>query len=108
MIHAKIDDDGFLDIVRNNALIAFQKLEFGWAVAAPHVAFYAPMTHPGGGNLPPEFAIALGGAFVKRMENPHLRTLRPTAKPIPTEALTDYLGIAFGDSLEAMTNYDKA
>ena len=66
------------------------------------------MKHPGGGNLGPEFAIALGGAFVKRMEDPHARTLRPTAKPIPTHALVDYLRTAFGESAEAMSNYDKA
>jgi hypothetical protein len=108
MIHAKIDDDGFLDIVRNARLIAFQKLEFGWAAAAPLVAFYAPMTHPGGGNLPLEFRIALGGAFIKRMEDPHARTLRPTAKPIPTQALSDYLFSSFGPSAERMDHYPKA
>lgn len=108
MIIAKIDEDGFLDTVRNAKLIAFQRLEFGWAVAAPLVAFYAPMKHPGGGNLDPEFAVALGGAFVKRMEDPHARTLRPTAKPIPTAALLNYLRIIFGPTPEPMKEYPKA
>src|SRR4029077_3594909 len=108
MIHAKIDEDRFLDLVSHAPLIAFQKLEFGYAVAAPGEAYYAPLTHPGGGNLSDDFEPFLGGRFLKRMSTPALRTLRPTAKPIPTQALTDYLGIAFGDALEAMTNYDKS
>jgi hypothetical protein len=108
MIHAKIDDEAFIDTVRNARLIAFQRLEYGYAVAAPLIAFYAPLTHPGGGNLLLEFQVELGHAFLKRMENPHLRTLRPTAKPIPTQALIDYLRTAFGESPEPMSNYDKA
>jgi hypothetical protein len=107
MIHAKIDDDGFLDIIRNARLIAFQKLEFGWAVAAPLVAFYAPMTHPGGGNLDSGWEPFLAQSCLKRLGDPHLRTLRPTAKPIPTQALIDYLR-TFGDGPEPMSNYDKA
>ena len=51
MIIAKIDDDRFLDLVRKAPLIAFQRLEFGYAVAAPGEAYYAPVSHPGGGNL---------------------------------------------------------
>jgi hypothetical protein len=108
MIHAKIDDDRFLDLVRKAPLIAFQRVEFGFAVAAPSEAYYAPICHMGGGNLPDNFPDALGAAFIKRMSTPALRTLRPTAKPIPTRALVDYLRTAFGDSPEATTNYDKA
>src|SRR4029077_15178109 len=111
MILAKIDEDRFLDLASHAPLIAFQKLEFGYAVAAPGEAYYAPLTHPGGGNLMEAgwtFVDALGGRFLKRMSMPALRTLRPTAKPIPTQALVDYLRTAFGASPEAMSNYDKA
>jgi len=43
MIIAKIDDDRFLDLVRKAPLIAFQQLKFGYAVAAPGEAYYAPV-----------------------------------------------------------------
>jgi hypothetical protein len=108
MIIAKIDEDAFLDIVRNAPTIAFQRLEYGYAVAAPLVAFYAPLRHPGGGNLPDDFEPFLGGACLSRIANPHLRTLRPTTKPIPTEALRKYLADAFGVAPESMSNYNKA
>ena len=110
MIHAKLDEERFIDLVRQAPLIAFQRLEFGYAVAAPGEAYYAPVSHPGGGNLEAgeTFMDALGRAFIKRISKPALRTLRPTAKPIPTAALVNYLRTAFGDSPEAMTNYDKA
>jgi len=108
MIHAKIDDEAFIDTVRNARLIAFQRLEYGYAVAAPLVAFYAPVSHPGGGNLPPEFHLALGAAFLARISDPHVRTLRPTAKPIPTQALINALRGAFGDAAEPMSNFNKA
>ena len=98
----------FLDIVRNARRIAFQKPGFGYAVASPLVAFYAPLTHPGGGNLSDEFAQRLKDACLKRISDPHARTLRPTAKPIPTASLVAYLRSAFGESVEAMSNYDKA
>jgi hypothetical protein len=105
MIIAKIDDEQFLELVRRAPLIAFQKLEFGYAVAAPGEAYYAPIDHPGGGNLPPEWRILLEHAALKRMSMPALRTLRPTAKPIPTQALLNYLRSAFG--VDA-SHYDKA
>jgi hypothetical protein len=108
MITAKIDDDRFLHFVRNAPLIAFQRLEFGYAIAAPGEAYYAPMDHPGGGNLPLEFSNELGKACIKRACTPALRTLRPTAKPIPTQALVNYLRTAFGEGPEPTSNYDKA
>jgi hypothetical protein len=107
MIHAKINENGFLDTVRHSPVIAFQKLRFGYAVAAPLVAFYAPINHPGGGNLPSTFIETLGYVCLTRLSDPHARTLRPTAKPIPTEALRAYLS-TFGSSPEPMSNYDKA
>jgi hypothetical protein len=109
MIIAKIDDEGFLDIVRNARTIAFQRLEFGYAVAAPLVAFYAPISHPGGGNLNDEFAARLAETALWRISEPHLRTLRPTSKPIPTEALRKYLMDAFFAGVaEPMADYPKA
>jgi hypothetical protein len=108
MIIAKIDDERFVELVSKHPLIAFQKVEFGYAVAAPGEAYYAPCTHPGGGNLPLEFNDDLGGAFLARACVPALRTLRPTAKPIPTQALDSYLRTAFGYGFESMSNYDKA
>jgi hypothetical protein len=106
MIHAKIDDNAFLDLVRKAALIAFQKLEFGYAVAAPGEAYYAPIDHPGGGNLSKEFKCDLGGAFLFRASQPHLRTLRPTSKPIPTAALVGHLSVLFAGP-EPMSNFHK-
>lgn len=108
MILAKLDDEAFLDTVRNARVIAFQRLEFGYAMAAPLVAFYAPIDHPGGGNFSPTFSDMLGQAFLKRMSDPWARTLRPTAKPVPTERLRAYLEGAFGPAPEAMSNYSKA
>lgn len=108
MIIAKIDDEAFLDTVRHASLIAFQRLEFGYAVAAPLVAFYAPVSHPGGGNFDEIFPEKLGLAFLSRMSQPALRTLRPTAKPVPTEALRQYLVDLCGADIEAMANYAKA
>jgi hypothetical protein len=107
MIHAKIDDERFVELVRRNTLIAFQELEFGFAVAAPGEAYYAPIDHPNGGNLERKFIDELGLAFIRRMSMPALRTLRPTAKPIPTQALIDYVR-TFGEGPEPMSNYDKA
>jgi hypothetical protein len=111
MILAKIDEERFLDLVRKAPLIAFQRVEFGYAIAAPDEAYYAPVSHPGGGNLMEAggtFMDALGRAFLTRMEKPALRTLRPTAKPIPTKALVAYLRTAFGESPEAMWHYAQA
>ena len=114
MILPKIDEDRFLDLVRKAPLIAFQRLEFGYAVAAPGEAYYAPLTHPGGGNLVREsgmisFRDELGCAFLTRMETPALRTLRPTAKPIPTQALVTYLQAAFfAPDIEPLSAYPKA
>ncbi len=116
MIIAKIDDDRFLDLVRKAPLIAFQRLEYGYAVAAPGEAYYGPVSHPGGGNLNNDnqkqlgggFELRLGHAFITRMSTPALRTLRPTAKPIPSAELIAYLRSAFGESVESMSNYDKA
>jgi hypothetical protein len=109
MILAKIDEERFPDLVRKAPLIAFQGLEFGYAVAAPGEAYYAPIDHPGGGNLPPEWRILLEHAALKRMSRPALRTLRPTAKPIPTAALVKYLQDAFfAPSIEPMSAYPKA
>jgi hypothetical protein len=104
----RIDEERFLELVRRAPVIAFQEVEFGFAVAAPGEAYYAPVSHPGGSNLPNGFAVQLGTAFVSRISKPGLRTLRPTAKPVPTAALVNYLRSAFGDSPEPMTNYDKA
>jgi hypothetical protein len=106
MIIAKIDDERFLDLVRLAPVIAFQRLKFGYAVAAPGEAYYAPISHPGGGNLE-MFEAALGYAFLVRMSQPALRTLRPTAQPIPTAILLLYLRTAFGESPEPMSNYPK-
>ena len=108
MILPKIDPDRFLDLVRQAPLIAFQELEFGYAVAAPDEAYYAPVTHPGGGNLPGGFNVQLALACLDRMSTPALRTLRPTAKPIPTEALRKYLESAFGSEPEQMRKYTFA
>ena len=108
MINAKIDEDRFLDLVSNAPLIAFQRLEFGYAVAAPGEAYYAPLVHPGGGNLPDDFEPFLGGRFLKRISTPALRTLRPTAKPIPTTALVQYLETAFSDAVDPMDMFRKA
>ena len=108
MIIAKIDDDRFLELVHRRPLIAFQKLEYGYAVAAPGEAYYAPMDHPGGGNLSPgPFKEELGYAFIKRMSTPALRTLRPTAKPIPTAYLAEVLRAHYGETAERMQHYDK-
>ena len=114
MILAKIDEDAFLDAVRNALTIAFQRREYGYAVAAPLIAFYAPITHPGGGNLDNmeklggSFMHQLGSAFIARMSTPALRTLRPTAKPIMTVDLGRYLDSAFGASPDVMEHYKKA
>ena len=108
MILAKLNPEHFVDLVRNAPLIAFQKLEYGYAVAAPGEAYYAPTSHPGGGNLDDDFLTRLGLAFVVRMSKPELRTLRPTAKPIPTLQLIEFLRAVFGESPEPMSNYDKA
>jgi hypothetical protein len=107
MIHAKIDEDRFLDLIRHSSPIAFQKLEFGYAIAAPGEAYYAPTNHPGGGNLL-QFEDFLAIACLARMSQPHLRTLRPTSKPIPTEALANYLRAAFFAGPEPMSEYPKA
>ena len=112
MILAKIDERAFLDTVRLGLTIAFQRRKYGYAVAAPLFAFYAPLTHPGGGNLAQDqdesFMAQLGGAFLDRMSTPAFRTLRPTAHPIPTTDLLNYLGTAFGIGPEPMASYDKA
>ena len=100
MILPKIDENRFLDLVSKAPLIAFQKLEYGYAVAAPDEAYYAPLTHPGGGNLSDDFEPFLGGRFLGRISTPALRTLRPTAKPIPTRDLLKYLVASFGDAVE--------
>ena len=105
MIIARIDPDRFIDLVSNAPLLAFQQLRFGWAIAVPGEAYYAPIDHPGGGNLE-GFLPLLGKAAVRRLSWPALRTLRPTAKPIPTEALISALRM-FGASPEPMSNYDK-
>ncbi len=108
MILARIDDDRFLDLVRKAPLIAFQRLEFGYAVAAPGEAYYAPVSHPGGGNLDAGWEGFLGAAFIKRMSTPTLRTLRPTAKPTPTVNLVRYLDSAFGNVVEWAEHFAKA
>lgn len=108
MIIAKIDDDRFLELVRRNTLIAFQQLKYGYAVAAPGEAYYAPMSHSGGGNLLKEFDVFLGAAFIRRMSTPVLRTLRPTAQPIVTPALAKYLETAFSDAVDPMDMFAKA
>jgi hypothetical protein len=108
MIIAKIDDEAFLDLVRKAPTIAFQKLEFGYAVAAHDAAYYAPLSHPGGGNLPESFKSELASYCLQRLSDPHARTLRPTTKPIPTEALRKYLADTFGAMPEQMSMFRKA
>jgi hypothetical protein len=107
MVLAKIDPERFAELVRKSVLIAFQKLEFGYAVAASGEAYYAPIDHPGGGNLPPEWRMMLEHAALRRMSTPAYRTLRPTSKPIPSQALVEILRISFPPSPEPMSNYDK-
>jgi hypothetical protein len=94
--------------MRHAHTIAFQSLEFGYAVAVRDEAYYAPISHPGGGNFLPTFLDMLMHHCLTRLANPHLRTLRPTAKPIPTEALRQYLAEAFGPSVEPIAEYPKA
>ena len=109
MILARIDERRMLELVRTAPLIAFQRRKYGYAIAAPLEAYYAPVSHPGGGNLPDSFVNMLGSAFVSRMSQPALRTLRPTAKPIPTAALVNYLRTAFfAGTVEPMSEYPKA
>jgi len=108
MIIAKIDEDHLLNLVWNAPVIAFQELEYGYALASPGEAYYAPLTHPGGGNLPNHFTDVLARTFLRRLCRPELRTLRPTAKPIPTQALIDYLRTAFFAGPEPMSEYPKA
>jgi hypothetical protein len=96
ILPAKIDFERFLILVAFEPLIAFQRLEFGWAVANPSEAYYAPATHPGGGNLTNDFVEHLGRSFLTRMGKPALRTLRPTAKPIMTTALIRHIEASFG------------
>jgi hypothetical protein len=111
MILAKIDDEGMLFAVSNAPLIAFQRRDYGYAVATQSEAYYAPITHPGGGNLLEgggTFVDALGRAFLTRMSSPGYRTLRPTAVPIITGALGHYLDSAFGATPEVMGHYRKA
>lgn len=108
MILAKIDEEGFLATVRATHLIAFQRLEFGYAVAGPGQAYYAPVNHPGGGNLPENFIDDLGQAFLRRMSMPALRTLRPTAKPIPSREILKYLVASFGEAIEYEPMFAKA
>jgi len=110
MILPKVDADKFLDLVARAPLIAFQAVRFGYAVAAPDVAYYAPIYHPGGGNLNPEtFIDRLGYSFINRISTPALRTLRPTAKPIVTDALMNYLGkLAPGEILTFELAFTKA
>jgi hypothetical protein len=94
MILPAINEEQFLELVRKAPTIAFQWVKYGWAVAAEGEAYYAPVSHPGGGNLT-GFREKLGEAFIVRMETPVLRTLRPTAQPIPSAAFISYLGSAF-------------
>ncbi len=91
MIIAKIDEDGFIALVMRAPVIALQETEFGYAVAAPGEAYYAPVTHPAGGNLGGEFRDRLRDACFVRLMTPELRTLRPTAKSKTTHALNAYL-----------------
>jgi hypothetical protein len=107
MIHPKINEDEFLNIMLNAPVVAFQRLEYGYAVAAPLVAFYAPVNHPGGGNLSDSFVPALGLSMLGRMSNLHLRTLRPMVRPTPTTALMKYLISAFG-GIDPAKAYAKA
>jgi hypothetical protein len=115
MILPAIDPERFCDLVREAPLIAFQGLAYGFAIATEDEAYYAPIGHPGGGNLPSEplasrgsFIDRLGYAFIRRMTTPRLRTLRPTATPIPTEALRRYLQSAFTDSPDFSEAFKKA
>lgn len=101
MILPTVNSDRFIELVSSAPLIAFQALEYGFAVAAPGEAYYAPLTHPGGGNL--QSGLPLGDAFIRRMSEPRLRTLRPTAKPAVTQDLFAYLNSAFN-----VTEFDDA
>jgi hypothetical protein len=110
MILPKIDAERFIKLVSEAPLIAFQRFEFGYAVAAQGEAYYAPVEHPGGGNLDSALFISrLALAAVQRMSAPALRTLRPTAKPLVTVALTNYLGkLAAGEILSFEEAFKKA
>ena len=112
MILARIDERRMLELVRTAPLIAFQRRKYGYAIAAPLEAYYAPVSHPGDGNLVQDqdesFMQALGSAFLERMEKPTARTLRPTAQPIMTLGLWRYLDTAFGATPEPMEHYAKA
>lgn len=110
MILPKIDADGFLDTVRHAPAIAFQKVAHGYAVAASSVAFYAPIDHPGGGNLDDElFANKLGLAFLSRVSlRPTAKTLRPTAKPTPGLAILRYMeSVAAGHEIDFEAGFAK-
>ena len=82
MILPSIDPDRFLSLVRDAPVIAYQQMKHGHAIAAEGEAYYAPLSHPGGGNLMEGFLDRLGAAFVERVGTPRLRTLRPTAQPV--------------------------
>ena len=45
--------------------------------------------------------------FISRMSTPALRTLRPTAKPIPTTYLAEVLRAHYGETPEPMQQFDK-
>jgi len=101
MIHSSINPEKFLHTLRDEPLIAFQRSEYGFAVADEEAAFYAPMSHKGGGNLETGFAEVLANAALWRMGQPRLRTLRPTAKPYPTTGLMKVLHAQGPDPMDA-------
>jgi hypothetical protein len=105
MILAAINPERFVHIVHNEPVIAFQAFKEGCAVGAPGEAYYAPLIHKGGGNLDETFVPELGLAFLARMSQPRLRTLRPTAKPTLTNGLSVRLR-AFGTG-DPMDHWDK-
>jgi hypothetical protein len=107
MILPKIDANRFIKLVSDAPLIAFQRFEYGAAVAAPGEAYYAPMDHPGGGNLSDNsaFGARLALASLIRMGMPALRTLRPTAQPRPQLSLLEYIN-TFGGG--GMQNFEEA
>ena len=96
----KISPEGFLALLRDAPLVAFQRTLYGYAIAGAEEAYYAPLSHKGGGNLPEKFGEDLVYAGFQRLTQPRLRTLRPTAKPAMTQQLQVYLAqIIVGDEI---------
>jgi hypothetical protein len=107
VITPKVDDRLFLSLVSEAPLIAFQKVDLGFALATPEGMFYAPLYHEGGGNLPEDFRDDLANRALMRLADPKRRTLRPSAKPIPNQHLIDWLRSTYGDAGDPMDHFFK-